>query len=141
MENKTLVQLFENMVELTKIDKDFLHQEMIRCFPISYFRSEGLFVLFSSRACTSCLTNFMEEIYRFEYDKDNVYFLLEEDNKYVFDECRAEGFNNTVFDRNIFELFDFPNTSNLILLKHVGNDNIILPYETGMDNNIVKHIF
>ena len=140
MELDAMKQLCTSIFELNNRENDFLVQELTKMFPESYFKNDKLFVLFSSLGCSSCLSSLIEQVDRLGVLKEKVYILLEEDNKFLLDECRAEGFAHVAFDKGLFEIEDFPEKTKVILVRHFDNHLFLATYERGISDKILKRI-
>lgn len=65
-----------------------------------------VYVLCEKNVCGSCLSLLMSELENFDIKKEDILFVLEETNRYVKDEIRANGFSNVLYDDAPFQDMD-----------------------------------
>ncbi len=138
IESEAMKHLCTSIFELNNRGNEFLVQELIKLFPENYFKKDNLYVLFSSLGCSSCLSSLIEQVVRLGVEKEKVCIVLEEDNKYNLDECRAEGFSNVTFDKGLFEIEVFPEKTKVILVRRHDDHLFLAAYERGIPDSIIE---
>lgn len=136
---ESLRNLCEGMMELNLIDKDLIGGELVKLFPASYFNQDCYYVLCSREGCSSCLTYLIERIIGELSNTDDYYFLLEENNTYLTDEIKANGFKEVMCDDSFFNLVRFPKGESIILIKKKGERQLIIGYDIHIEQDIINH--
>lgn len=134
--NTSLLNVALSMIELNGINKDFIQEELSMVFPSSLCKTECIYVLISRIACSSCLNQLMDRLLEANYPKDNVYFLLEEENTFMMNEIKAEAFTNITIDRSVFDFFEFPYEIGILLGKKNKDKILLTGYDAHIDNTL-----
>lgn len=134
--NTSLLNVALSMIELNGINKDFIQEELSMVFPSSLCKTECIYVLISRIACSSCLNQLMDRLLEANYPKDNVYFLLEEENTFMMNEIKAETFTNITIDRSVFDFFEFPYEIGILLGKKNKDKILLTGYDAHIDNTL-----
>lgn len=134
---ESLKNLCLGMIALNGNDEGKMYGELIKEYPQSYFNQNSIYVLCSKNGCSSCLTTLLEIIEGCSADIEDYYFLLEENNGFLLDEIKANGFNSS--NASFFELLTFPEGENIILAKKRNDTLFMMGYEIHVDPAIVTH--